>query len=301
MDTELARTFLEIVSTGSFVRAAERLNVGQTTVSARIKMLEQQLGRALFVRNKAGATLTPAGEQFLRYAPAFVQLWQRARHQVAVPPGHRAVLAVGSELTLWQPLLLDWIVWMRRSLRDVALRVHVDVPQDLIKHVASGSVDAAIMYAPQHLPGLKIDLLMEETLVLVTTDPKGRLTQNANYIHVDWGPDFAHHHGTSFPDITPNVFVNLGPLGLSYVLQVGGSGYFRVSAVKPHVAAGRLHIVPGMPQFSYPIYSVRSATADDAIVGPALAGLRIVSTAQVEMNAKSTPARRARHPPSRRR
>ena len=39
MDTELARTFLEIVSTGSFIRAAERLNVGQTTVSARIKLL----------------------------------------------------------------------------------------------------------------------------------------------------------------------------------------------------------------------------------------------------------------------
>ena len=64
MDTELARTFLEIVSTGSFVRAAERLNVGQTTVSARIKMLEQQLGRALFVRNKAGATLLPPGNSF---------------------------------------------------------------------------------------------------------------------------------------------------------------------------------------------------------------------------------------------
>ena len=52
MDTELARTFLEIVSTGSFIRAAERLNVGQTTVSARIRTLEQQLGRPLFVRNK---------------------------------------------------------------------------------------------------------------------------------------------------------------------------------------------------------------------------------------------------------
>ena len=87
MDTELARTFLEIVSTGSFVRASDRLNVGQTTVSARIRILEQQLGRPLFVRNKGGATLTPEGERFLRYAPAFVQLWQRARHQVALPPG----------------------------------------------------------------------------------------------------------------------------------------------------------------------------------------------------------------------
>ncbi len=53
---------------------------------------------------------------------------------------------------------------MRGSLRDIALRVHVDVPQDLITHVASGFVDVTIMYAPQHRPGLKIDLIMEETL-----------------------------------------------------------------------------------------------------------------------------------------
>jgi DNA-binding transcriptional LysR family regulator len=295
MDLELARTFLEIVSTGSFLRAAERLHVGQTTVSARIKMLEQQLGRPLFVRNKAGATLTSAGEQFLRYAPSFVQLWQRARHQVAVPQGHRAVLVVGSEVSLWQPLLLDWVAWMRGSLRDIALRVHVDVPQDLINHVASGFVDVALMYAPQHRPGLKIDLIMEETLVLVTTDPKGRLKDGDDYVHVDWGPEFALHHGMSLPDVTPNVSVNLGPLGLSYVLQVGGSGYFRMRAVVAHLAAGRLHVVPGAPQFSYPIYSVQSAGADESVVGPALAGLRKVSTTGITTTRDSgAPSRRGR-------
>ena len=66
MDIELARTFIEIVSTGSFIKAADRLHVAQTTVSARVRLLEQQLGRPLFVRNKGGASLTPAGEQFLR-------------------------------------------------------------------------------------------------------------------------------------------------------------------------------------------------------------------------------------------
>jgi DNA-binding transcriptional LysR family regulator len=302
MDIELARTFLEIVSTGSFLRAAERLHVGQTTVSARVKMLEQQLGRTLFVRNKAGATLTPAGEQFLRYAPAFVQLWQRARHQVGVPQGHRAVLVVGSEVSLWQPLLLEWVAWMRRSLRDIALRVHVDVPQDLINHVASGFVDVAIMYAPQNRPGLKIDLIMEETLVLATTDPKGRLKDGNDYVHVDWGPEFTLHHGASLPDVTPNVSVNLGPLALSYVLQVGGSGYFRMSAVEPHLAAGRLHIVPRMPQFSYPIYSVQSAGADEGVVRPALVGLRAVATATTNPNSNVPPVRRSgRNVASRRR
>ncbi|MBX9843389.1 MAG: LysR family transcriptional regulator [Xanthobacteraceae bacterium] len=277
MDIELARTFLEIVSTGSFVRAAERLNVGQTTVSARIRSLEQQLGRPLFVRNKAGASLTPAGDQLLRYAPTFVQLWQRARHQVAVPPGHRAVLTVASEVSLWQPLLADWVIWMRRSLPDIALRVHVDVPQDLINHVASGFVDIAVMYAPQHRPGLKVDLLMEEELVLATTDPKPSRSKPSNYVHVDWGPDFALRHDATFPEAAPSLFVNLGPLALNYVLEAGGTGYFRRQAIQPYLKAGRLHLVRGAPRFSYPVYVVHSAQADDALLEPALAGLRKIS------------------------
>ncbi len=282
MDTELARTFLQIVSTGSFVKAADRLNVGQTTVSARVRILEQQLGRPLFVRHKGGASLTRAGEEFLRFAPTFVQLWQRARHQVGVPPSHRAVLTIGSEVSLWQPLLLDWVLWMRRSLRDIALRVHVDVPQDLINQVASGMVDVAIMYAPQHRPGLKIDLLMEEELVLVTTDPEGGLLSDKEYVYVDWGPDFVLQHSVSMLSVTPNLFVNLGPLGLSYVLAAGGAGYFRMRAVRPHLSAKRLYLVPGMSRFSYPIYVVHSATVDEAILGPALKGLRSISKAAIE-------------------
>jgi DNA-binding transcriptional LysR family regulator len=280
MDIELARTFLEIVSTGSFIRAAERLNVGQTTVGARIRTLEQQLGRPLFVRNKGGASLTPAGEQFLRYAPAFVQLWQRTRQQVAVPPGHRAVLSIGSEVSLWDPLLLDWVGWMREAQPHVALRVHVDVPQDLINLVAAGLVDAAIMYAPQHRPGLKIDLLMEEELVLVTSDPQSRVSDVTDTVYVDWGREFELHRGMSDRAASPSLFVNLGPLGLSYILSWGGSGYFRMRAVQPHLAAGRLHLVPGAPRFSYPVYAVHSADAEDAVMAPALAGLRTVVAAQ---------------------
>ena len=60
MDISLARTFLEVLASGSFGAAAERLHLTQTAVSARIKALEDQLGRRLFVRNKAGARLTEA-------------------------------------------------------------------------------------------------------------------------------------------------------------------------------------------------------------------------------------------------
>ncbi len=277
MDTELARTFLEIVSTGSFVRAADRLNVGQTTVGARIRNLEQQLGRRLFVRHKGGATLTPAGEQFLRHAPLFVQLWQRTQHQVAVPPGRRAVLTVGSEVSLAQPLLLNWILWMRQSLPDIALRVHVDVPKDIITQVASGVIDIAILYAPPHKPGLKIDLLMEEKLVLVSTEPHPSGIDGNGYVYMDWGADFEMQHGMNFPELSPDVCINLGPLALNYVLAAGGSGYFRVSAVESHIRAGRLHVVPDMPKISYPVYAVHHTSADVSVLTPALRGLHKLS------------------------
>ena len=86
LDIVTARTFLEIVKTGSFVRAAHNLNITQTAVSARIRVLEQQLDRTVFVRNKAGARLTPAGDQFLRFATSLVQIWDRARRSVFGSP-----------------------------------------------------------------------------------------------------------------------------------------------------------------------------------------------------------------------
>ncbi len=288
MDTEVVRTFLEIVSSGNFIRAAERLNVGQTTVSARIHLLEEQLGRPLFVRNKAGATLTPEGEQFLRYAPSFVQLWERARQKIAVPPGHRAMLAFGGELSLWDPWLLKWMLWMRQSVPDLALRAQVGVPESLTTQVAEGVLDIAIMYAPQHRPGLKIELLFEEKLVLVTTDPDAsrmhldaETAARANYVYVDWGADFALNHGVSFPDTTnPGLFVGLGPLARDYILKAGGTGYFRMRAVQSYLENGTLHRVQDAPEFSYPGYAVYGTNADETVLRPALEGLRAIVAAE---------------------
>src|SRR5687768_16988373 len=101
MQIELARTFLEIVASGSFLHAAERLNVTQSTVSARIQLLEEQLGRRLFVRSKTGAALTPAGSQFERHAVALIRIWAQARQEAAVPADYRTMLRIGAEAGLW--------------------------------------------------------------------------------------------------------------------------------------------------------------------------------------------------------
>ena len=279
MDIELVRTFLAIVAAGSFVRAAERLHVSQTTVSARIRTLEDQLRRRLFIRNKAGASLTPAGEQFLRHAPALVQLWERARHEVAVPEGRRAVLGIGAEHSLWDPLLLRWLLWMRGAQPDVALRAHVGLPGTVVEQVAGGIIDIGVVYAPRHRPGLRIELLMEERLVMVrSTAGAGR----DDYVQVDWGPELPLHYASAGAGHRePTLVVDLGPLGLGFLLEAGGTGYFRLGAARPHLEAGRLELVPDTPEFLYPAYAVFSETgADPALIEAALEGLRHIARDQ---------------------
>ncbi len=293
MDINHARTFLEIVMTGSFLRAAQRLHITQTAVSARVRTLEESLGRQLFVRNKSGASLTAAGAQFLRYAQTLVQVWERARHQVAVPPGRRAVVTLGGELSLWDPLLLDWLLWMRDAAPQLGVRAEVGVPDSLMDQVAEGILDIAVVYAPQQRPGLKIELLIEEKLVLVTAARHGRTTRPTDYVFVDWGRDFVARHNLAFPELAnTGTFVGLGPLGLRYILKAGGTGYFRLQAVQRHLRSGRLRRVPGAAEFAYPAYAVYSDTADASILTTALAGLQHVASAMSRGRANTAAGRR---------
>ena len=55
-----------------------------------------------------------------------------------------------------------------------------------------------------------------------------------HYIYVDWGPAFAANHQAAFPNLSnPPISISLGPLALTYLLTVGGSGYFRSAPRNP--------------------------------------------------------------------
>jgi DNA-binding transcriptional LysR family regulator len=68
LDTDQLRSFLAIVDTGSFNRAAERVNKTQSAVSMHIRRLEEQLNNELFVKHGRGVRLSDAGEKLIDYA-----------------------------------------------------------------------------------------------------------------------------------------------------------------------------------------------------------------------------------------
>ncbi len=281
MDIEFARTFLTVVETGNFIRTARKLHLTQAAVSRRISALEGYLGCKLFVRNKAGANLTPAGRRFLRYATSMVQAMERARHAVGVAQDFQGALTVGGRFGLWEGLLLPWLNAMSEAYSDVQIRAQIGFEDDLMTDLIDGSLDIGVMYTPQNRPGLRVEHLLDEELTLVTSDPAGAKAPNPErYVHVDWGPEFLTQLAGSLPEFSsPQIIVGIGWIGLQRILTTKGSGYFPRRLVQAHILQNRLFPVDSAPSFQLPAFVVYPEAPSNPIVAPMLEALhRMPST-----------------------
>ncbi|MFC2967938.1 LysR family transcriptional regulator [Acidimangrovimonas pyrenivorans] len=273
MNIEHARTFLTVADTGSFVAAADRLHVTQSTVSARIRALEEQLGSTLFTRNKSGAVLTAQGRRFLKHAGQMVRALERARQDVGLPKAFRARVVIGARFGLWDGLMMRWFASMKKAQPQVSLHSEIGFEPDLMQALVESRMDIGVMFTPQRRPMLELLPLLTERLVLVSTDATGAL-QPDSYIHVDWGPEFDTQFRASFPDFPgPAVSVNIAWLGLEYLKINRGSGYFPQRLVQRQIDAGRLFPVRGAPVFELPAWIVIRADRDKALIDPMIRSL----------------------------
>jgi DNA-binding transcriptional LysR family regulator len=278
METEWARTFQAIVTSGSFIGAARRLHITQSTVSARIRALEEQLGSRLFVRNKAGAVLTPSGRQFLKHAATLVRTVEQAQQDAEIAHGYRGVLTVGARFALWVEVLLKWLPRMREAAPDVSIRGEIGHEDTLMARLVERSMDIGLMYTPERRPGLAVEFLLEENLVMVSTESTATGHTTGGYVYVDWGPEFHAKHSMNFPDFgTPALVVDIAWLGLQHMLNYGGSGYFPERLVRPYVDSRQLSFVEAAPTFNLPGYIVYPTDGDPEVLRTALGSIRKVA------------------------
>ncbi|MBD0681054.1 LysR family transcriptional regulator [Pseudomonas sp. V98_8] len=285
MDIDLARTFLEIVRHGSLAAAAEKLHVTQTAITARVQKLESHLGSTLFVRNRAGARLTPNGEAFVIYANQLVETWEAARRDLPLPEGFHDVLHIGGEVSLCNPLMLSWAGVLRDRIPGHALRMEIRDGEHLLRQLELGVLDAALVYQPEYWPRLQVEQILEEKLILVRHPERPE-----PYVYIDWGQDFRRQHDAALPERAKAALsFNLGPLGLQYILEHGGSGYFRTRVVQSYLENGMLEPVPKAPEFSYPTYLVYSRDRDSAALQRAFDLLREVISSDDDWSQRWNP------------
>lgn len=258
MDIELLRTFVEVNRTRHFGEAAEALFITQAAVSARIKLLETNLGVRLFDRIKRDIQLTPEGHRLLPHAQSLIANWQKARQEITAG-GAKRQLSVGGTAGLWQYTLPEWFIALREKLPKVALITESHTTTTLTRHLVTGVVDVAFMLEPPQVEALQLKEVALVQLILVSHQPDINVEQalNEGYIMTDWGVAHEVAHRRTFPDAPePQIRVSQAALAHRHLLDIGGSAYLPARLVTDDIATGQLHMVEDAPSFDYPVYGV---------------------------------------------
>lgn len=279
MDLALLKTFLQVAETGSFLAASERLFVTQSAVSLRVHRLEEQLGQPLFLRAKTGAELTPTGREFLGYAQSLVRTWEAARAQVALRPGCHRSLTIGAQVSLWPRIGFRWVDALRQRMPDLDLRAEMGTADDLTRAMTEGAMQVMLTCTPRLRPGLSANRLIEDELVLVAPEQGATLDDlRDRYLRVDWGDEFHQFEGQHLPGLAAGgLTMAVGSLATRFVLGQGMAAFLPAAHVKRHVDAGRLHMVEGVPRFSYPVWSVWRDDLDEDLAQMADVTLREIA------------------------
>ncbi|MCP8940568.1 LysR substrate-binding domain-containing protein [Alsobacter sp. SYSU M60028] len=161
LDTDQLRSFVSIVDTGSFTRAAERVNKTQSAVSMHIRRLEEQLGRALFLKQGRGVKLSEDGEKLIDYARQMLQIEAAAFATVSNKAlGGRIRLGIPDDYAeTFLPDILTRFSY-RHPLVEVSVVCENSVP--LAERVASRELDMAVVTSCAVLSD--IEVLREEAL-----------------------------------------------------------------------------------------------------------------------------------------
>ena len=161
LDTDQLRSFLAIVDTGSFTRAAERVNKTQSAVSMHVRRLEERLDRPLFVKDGRGAKLSPDGERLVEHARRILAAETAALADLTAD-GLSGRVTFGIPDDYAEPYLPDIVARFSRAHPRVELSIVCLQSIELAERVQTGSNDVAVVTDCAEIRS--IEIIREETL-----------------------------------------------------------------------------------------------------------------------------------------
>jgi DNA-binding transcriptional LysR family regulator len=182
MELRQLTTFVAVAEEGSFTRAADRLHVVQSAVSAGVRKLERELGAMLFDRSTHSVKLTDAGRALLPEARATLAAAQAARDAVdEVRGGVRGTVVLGTMQAQGMRAidLAGVLAAFRAEHPAVDVMLRQAGSSDMVREVREGRLDLAFVALPgDGPPGVELRPLASEPILLAV--PAGHpLAQSA--------------------------------------------------------------------------------------------------------------------------
>ena len=259
MNITSLHTFLAVVETGSLIAASKQMNVTQSTITARLHALEDDLGQKLLMRQKSGATMTASGLKFKRYAEVMTELWRQAKQETSLPDGMTAMCNIGCQLDLWPRIGHEFFNDINNRHPDVAVTAWPATQTDIERWLGAGVIDLALGYQPSVQAGQTNLVLGEDKLVLVGDRPDRPARFDDGYIYVDAGEAFGRDHAAAYADAgVARISFGSAQWALEHLLDQGGSAYLPLRLAAHHLHEGRLFRLADAPQFNRRIMLIMS-------------------------------------------
>lgn len=256
MQIELLETFLDLMETKSFNRTADRLNVKQSTVSARINTLETMLGKKLFTRSRAGTQPTPAGHRLLDHARALRHQWNEARRSVQSTGNFDQSMRIGIQHDLASNHIADWVAGFRTILPRAAFYIDLDFSNQMSVDLLAGELDLSILFTPKHLPDLHHELIGEVGYRLISSNARRiKEIEPESYIFTRFSPAFEKVHNPMMADLAEAPLSsgqNITVCGL--LSSLGGSAYVLEESANEMVASQGFDYVEDAPRIPQGVY-----------------------------------------------
>ncbi|MDR3565264.1 MAG: LysR family transcriptional regulator [Negativicutes bacterium] len=203
MFTAGIETFLAVVRSQSISKAAKELNLAQTSVSQRLKIIEREFGMTLIERGKGirQIRLTPAGEEFFKLAEQWSHIERQAR--ILQKQGPTRSLLLGSVDSLNTFLLPTVYRSLTNHDRPIRLSIRTSHSVDLYTEVERRQVDVALVLRELIYPNVHVTKCFSSPMVVLrlatSAQPKSPTVHpselDVNYgLFMPWGPGFDSWH-----------------------------------------------------------------------------------------------------------
>ncbi|MDI9334570.1 MAG: LysR family transcriptional regulator [Cytophagales bacterium] len=148
MNLRFVEAFYWVATLKSVTRAAEKLHITQSAMSARIAALEEELGVLLLDRQGKQFRLTTAGGRFITYAHNLLDLQRAAKEEMGSDMVLSASLRVGAIESVLHSWLISWIEVLRAEHLGLALELTVETTPVLMDQVQRGAQDIVFTALP---------------------------------------------------------------------------------------------------------------------------------------------------------
>lgn len=258
MKIELLKTFLEVSRTLHFRIASENLFITQSAVSARIKLLEDDLGVLLFDRSQKHLKLTPEGHRLIKHANELIFMWQKTKQDVGITAQHSMQLVVGAMSSIWDIVLLNWLHKIHLNVEDISLLTSTYSPLELRKSLLNRVIDIAFLFEPIFVEELISEKIATVPLHLVTTDANydTDTAELTDFIMVDYGESVTAQYLREFENAPEAKHHMSQPiLALNFILEAGGAAYLPRQVIFEYLQSKQLFLVENAPIFKRDIYA----------------------------------------------